>query len=311
MVFLHGDADLTERVGDDRRARLVAIRASRSPRASIALRLLAVLTVALTAQVARAAGDPAIVSVYPVAKPRGVMVTTGGWAYCLQVQALARNTGYTLICGRYARDGYLGFGLRSQRHLDWGDPAYLASFARKIAALHRRVGGPLVLIGVSYSGFGVATLASHEPWLRPSRVIVIDSYLDLVARREGLPPKHPTALEIDAATGGSLAVLRSRSVSVPGLATLVRGGTELTVIWSTSADEQREFAGATCDRNADAATLERLAGLLHEPVFGWVTQSRHGHDLWDHGRRIVAGREPGVRIALVPGKPIPPAAVCR
>ena len=259
---------------------------------------------------AQAARDQAIVSVYPVASPRGVMVTTGGWAYCLQVQALARNTGYTLICGRYARDGYLGYGLRSQRHLDWGDPAYLASFARKIATLHRRVGGPLVLIGVSYSGFGVATLASHEPWLRPNRVIVIDSYLDLVARREGLPPKHPTALEIDAATGGSTDALRSRSVSVPGLAALVRAGGELTVIWSTSPDEQREFAGATCDSHADAATLQQLADLLRAPVYGWVTRSRHGHDLWDHGRQIVAGREPGVRITFEPGKPIPSGAHC-
>ena len=60
------------------------------------------------------------------------MATTGGWAYCEQVRALARNTGYTLLCGRFVKDGYLGYGLRSQRHLDWGDPRYLASLAAKI-----------------------------------------------------------------------------------------------------------------------------------------------------------------------------------
>ena len=103
------------------------------------------------------------------------------------------HAGYTLACGRYYRDGYTGFGLRSQRHLDWGDPAYLTSYARKINALHRVVGGELVLIGVSYSGFGVATLASHHPELHPNRLIVIDSFLDLAARRmTAVPPSHGT-----------------------------------------------------------------------------------------------------------------------
>lgn len=255
--------------------------------------------------------DPAVTTVYPVAHPRGLIVTTGGWAYCLQVQALARHSGYTLLCGRYFKDGYLGYGLRPDRHLDWGDPAYLASFAQKIEALHRTIGGKLVLIGVSYSGFGVATLASHHPAIRPDRVIVIDSYLDLVARRQALPPTHPSALEIDAETGGSPAALRQRTVSVDGLATLARQGTQLTVIWSTSPDEQREFAGATCDRAADANVLEQLADTLGKPVSGWVTQSRHGHDLWDHGRAIMAGKIPGVEVTFRPGAPIPAKAFCR
>ena len=260
---------------------------------------------------ARFASDPAITTVYPVTHPRGLMATTGGWAYCLQMQALARNSRYTLICGRYARDGYLGYGLRSRRHLDWGNPAYLASFARRIAALHHKIGGPLVLIGVSYSGFGVATLASHHPELRPKRLIVIDSFLDLVARRTRLPPGQQTAREIDAETGGSVAALRARSVSVAGLADLVRHGTGLTVIWSTAPGEQREFAGATCDRAANAETLQLLANTLNTPVTAWVTQSRHGHDLWDHGREIIAGREPGVQVAFTPGRPIPADATCR
>ena len=268
------------------------------------------------AQVARAvpgsqaAPDPAIVTVYPAAHARGLMVTTGGWAYCLQVQALARHADYTLACGRYYRDGYTGPGLRSRRKLDWGNPAYLASFAAKIEALHRAVGGRLLLIGVSYSGFGVATLASHHVELHPDRVIVIDSYLDLVARRNALPRSHETAREIDAETGGSHAALQQRSVDISGLAALVRDGSQLTVIWSVSQSEQREFAGATCDRSANAGVLEKLATTLHRPVTAWVTHSRHGHDLWDNGRAIVAGRVPGQRVTLRPAAPIPANAVC-
>ena len=254
--------------------------------------------------------DPAITTVYRAPHPRGVMVTTGGWAYCLQIQALARNTGYTLLCGRYFKDGYSGYGLRAQRHLDWGDPGYLASFARKIAALHASVGGKLVLIGVSYSGFGIATLASHHPELHPDRVIVIDSFLDLVARRRALPPTHETAIEIDAETGGSDAALEQRNVSVAGLAELVRAGTQLTVIWSISPDEQKEFLGATCNQSANAGALEQLATALRSPVFGWVTESKHGYDLWDRGRAIIAGKIPGRRVTFQPGASIPAGAVC-
>lgn len=257
-----------------------------------------------------AAGSEAIVSVYPVARPRGVMATSGGWAYCQQVRLLARHTGYELLCGRYAKDGYLGYGLRPRRHLDWGNPDYLAGLAASIEAAHRQVGGELVLIGVSYSGFGVATLASRHPELRPDRLIVIDSFLDLVARRRALSPQQPTAREIDAETGGSLAELEARNVSVDGLARLVRAGTRLTVVWSVSADERREFNGATCNRAANAAVLLRLADALSRPVVGWVTDSRHGHDLWDHGRAIVAGRVPGRAEVFRPGGPVPPGAVC-
>jgi pimeloyl-ACP methyl ester carboxylesterase len=259
---------------------------------------------------ARPGVDPAVTSVYPVAHPRGLMVTTGGWPYCLQVQALAAHSGYTLLCGRYVKDGYLGYGLRAERHLDWGDPGYLASFALKIQALHRAVGGKLILIGVSYSGFGVATLASHHPELRPDRLIVVDSYLDLIARRESLPPTHPTAREIDAETGGSVTALQERTVSVAGLARLVRQGTQLTVIWSTSPGEEREFAGATCDRTANASVLGRLADVLGAPVAGWVTQNKHGHDLWDRGRAIIAGKTPGVEVTFRPGAPVPARAFC-
>jgi len=261
-------------------------------------------------QIAAAGPSPAIVTVYPVAAPRGLMVTTGGWPYCLQLQTLARREHYTLACGRYSKDGYLGFGLRSKRHLDWGDPAYLAAFAQQVGELHRKIGGELVLVGVSYSGFGVATLASHHPELRPSRVIVIDSFLDLVARRQALPPTHPTAREIDAETGGSVAALQARNVDLKGLARLIRAGTSLTVIWSISTSEQAEFAGATCDRTANAATLAALAQALDRPVTAWITHSRHGHDLWDRGRAIIAGHPPGQAISFPPDGQIPAGAIC-
>lgn len=141
------------------------------------------------AQAARIS-NPAIVTVYPVPHPRGVLATSGGWAYCLQTKALARRFDYTLVCGRYYLDGYTGYRLRSRRHLDWGDPAYLASLAARIAVVHASVGGDLVLLGVSYSGFGVATLASHHPELQPDRLIVIDSFLDLTARRAAAGPNR-------------------------------------------------------------------------------------------------------------------------
>ena len=119
-------------------------------------------------------------------------------------------------------DGYTGPGLRAERHLDWGNPAYLDSLARKVRAAHRKVGGELVLIGVSYSGFGVATLASHHPELQPDRLITIDTYLELVPRRAAIPASHQTARDIDAETSGSRSELVARSVSAAGLARLVR-----------------------------------------------------------------------------------------
>jgi pimeloyl-ACP methyl ester carboxylesterase len=253
--------------------------------------------------------DPAVASIYPVRKPRGLLATTGGWAYCLQVQALAHRFHYTLLCGRYYKDGYTGYGLRAQRRLDWGDPAYLASLATKIESLHRRVGGELVLLGVSYSGFDVAALASRHPELKPDRVIVIDSFLNLVARRAAAG-SSTTGAEIDAATGGSAAALEERSIRVAGLARLVSDGTQLTTIWSIAPGERREFHGGTCDGAANADVLAELATTLSRPVDAWVTQSRHGHDLWDSGRRIMAGHPPGRELVFLPRRGLPPGSTC-
>ena len=240
---------------------------------------------------------------------KGVVVTTGGWAYCQQLRALARRSELTLLCGRFWKDGYVGPGLRAHRHLDWGNAAYLRALAREAGTLHNRVGGELLLVGVSYSGFGVATLASHHPELRPDRLIVIDSYLDLAARRAAAAT-GATGREIDAETGGSQAALEERSVHVDRLAALLATGTRLQVIWSIAPDEAREFKGATCNLAANATVLQRLSSALAKPVPEWVTTNRHGHDLWDHGREILRGELPGKKVIFRPGGSVPPQAVC-
>jgi pimeloyl-ACP methyl ester carboxylesterase len=214
------------------------------------------------------------------------------------------------VCGRYAKDGYTGLGLRARRRLDWGNPAYLAALASSAEAERRRTGGRLVLVGVSYSGYGVAALAVRHPELRPDALVVIDSYFDLVARRRALSPGHVTAREIDAETGGGQGELRRRSADAAGLARLVRGGTRLTAVWTISEQEARLFNRATCGRDASAATLRRLAGVLGRPVAAWVTRTRHGVNFWRHGPRLVAGRPPGRRVVFRPGDDIPPGAVC-
>jgi hypothetical protein len=253
---------------------------------------------------------PAIVTTYAASGARGIMVTTGGWAYREQAPPLARRLRYTLVCGRYAKDAYTGLGLRARRRLDWGNPAYLASLAASARAQHRRTGGRLILVGVSYSGYGVAALATRHPELRPDALVVIDSYFDLVARRRALSPRHVTALEIDSETGGRQDELRRRSVDAARLARLVRSGTRLTTVWTISEQEARLFNRATCGRDASAATLRRLAGALGRPVTAWVTRTRHGVNLWRHGPRVVEGRPPGRRVVFRPGGDIPPGAVC-
>jgi pimeloyl-ACP methyl ester carboxylesterase len=239
-----------------------------------------------------------------------MLVTTGGWAYCRQMQPLARRTNYVLVCGRYARDGYTGYGRRPLRHLDWGNPQYLAAYAGAIARLHAHIPGSLILIGVSYSGFGITTLATHHPELHPDRLIIIDSYLDLVSRRRALPDAAATAREIDSETNGSTNALARRSVSAASLAQLVRSGTQLTAVWTVSPAEQREFRGATCGLHATAATLARVAVLLGRPVAAWVSQAKHGHNLWDHGRDIVAGHPPGTRFVFQLDGRVPAGAIC-
>jgi hypothetical protein len=138
---------------------------------------------------------------------------------------------------------------------------------------------------------------------------VIDSYLDLAARRAAAGT-GAIGREIDAETGASNAALEERSVRVDKLAALVATGTRLQVIWSISPDEAREFKGATCNLAANATILQRLSNALGEPVPGWVTTNRHGHDLWDHGRRILHRELPGKKVLFRPGGSVPPGVVC-
>lgn len=273
--------------------------------------VLALLACAGAAATPASQSRTAIVTTHAAVDARGVMVTSGGWGYCEQVRPLARKLRLTLVCGRYALDGYTGPGLRPRRHLDWGNPAYLADLAAAARAEHRRTKGPLVLVGVSYSGYGVAVLATRHPELRPTALVVVDSYLDLVARRKALPERHETAREIDRETGGADDELRRRSVDAAALARLVRAGTRLTSVWTVSDHEARLFAGATCGPDATAATLAKAASALGRPVPAWVTTTRHGVNLWRYGTRIVNGRPPGRLVFFRPRAGIPPDAVCR
>jgi hypothetical protein len=251
----------------------------------------------------------AVVSLFQVPRPRGLIVTTGGWLYCANTQTLAREAGYTLLCGRYFKDGYTWYNLRAKRHLDWGNPAYLAEFAADIARFHRQIAGPMVFLGVSYSGFGMATLASHHPELRPSRLIVVDSYLDLVARWRH-SADDPLGRVIVAETGPSLAAIKTRSVDLRGLAELVRHGTQLSVVWSIANKENWAFQGATCARDVDAEPLARLARLLHRAVSGWVTHGAHGFDLWNNAAAILAGHNPGREVRFPPSGAVPAGSYC-
>lgn len=257
------------------------------------------------------------------AKPQLVLMTVGGSTYCVQLETLARNVGASLVCTDYGANRYRGLGERSGRQMDWGDPAYLAEVARVPARL-RAEGvkiAQLVLIGVSYSGFGNAQLVATHPELRPTALIVVDSYLDLPARYRALPQGHETRAELERAMGGTLAerpqeyARRSPSNNLAGLARAIRGGMRFIDVWSTSAAEEREFRGATCSRLAHAQWLGQLAGLLGRPVTGYVTQLPHAHALWDRGQGLLqlAGFRPTARpltarrVSFAPGGTEPPA----
>ncbi len=228
--------------------------------------------------------------------PRIVLMTLGGPIYCLQLEALARALDASRLCLDYGPNGYEGIGERSSRREDWGDPAYLAAAARVPSRL-RQSGlkiSKLVLVGVSYSGFANAELVATHPELRPDALVVVDSYLDLPARYRALPAWHETRREIETVIGGTLAdrpeayADRSPSNHLDGLAEAIRHGMRFVDVWSVSADERREFNGATCSKAAHAEWLAELAGLLRRPILGYVTQMQHAHALWDRGREVLA-----------------------
>ncbi len=99
-------------------------------------------------------------------------------------------------------------------------------------------------------------------------------------------------------------------MDVEGLTRLVRGGTQLVLIWTISDHERRLFRGATCDRTASAETIAEVARRLERPLPVWITKTKHGHNLWDRGREIMRGNYPGTKIIFPPSGGIPPGAVC-
>ena len=167
-----------------------------------------------------------------------------------------------------------------------------------------------MLAGVSYSGYAVAVLAAKHPALRPDRLVIVDSYLDLETRRSHLADSHETAREIDRETGGTAAALLRRSPSIAGLVQLIRTGTDVRVVWTISTAERREFGGATCDATANAGALASIATRLGRPMSGWVTRGRHGVTFWRYGTRLIEGQAVGAKVVFVPGGAIPPGAVC-
>jgi pimeloyl-ACP methyl ester carboxylesterase len=258
--------------------------------------------------------------------PHVVLMTLGGPIYCLQLAALARALDASRLCLDYGPNGYEGAGERASRTEDWGDPAYLAAVARVPSRL-RQSGvkiSKLVLLGVSYSGFANAELVATHPELGPDALVLVDSYLDLPARYRALPAWHETRREIEAVIGGTLDRLpkayaeRSPSSHLAGLAAAIRHGMRFVDVWSVSAEEQREFNGATCSKAAHAERLAELAGLLHDPVAGYVTQMQHAHALWDRGREVLALAGVGsadrpftpTRMLFRPGQGPPPGSYC-
>ncbi len=260
-------------------------------------------------------------------RPQLVLLTVGGPIYCMQLESLARNVHASLVCADYGPNGYVAPGGRAARREDWGDPAYDAAVAKlpaQLAASGVKI-ARLVVAGVSYSGYANAELVATHPELRPAALIVVDSYLDLPARYQALPPYHPTRTEMENALGGTPATAqaayeaRSPSHHLATLAGLIRGGMSFVDVWSVAASEQREFRGATCSLLANAQWLSRLAGLLGRPVTGYVTRLRHAHALWDRGQGLLAlaGIRPTTRplnarrVSFAPGAGVPPGSTCR
>ena len=258
--------------------------------------------------------------------PHPLLFTLGGPIYCDQLKNLARNLDASLACTDYGPNRYEGAGRRAGRREDWGDPRYLAQVARLPAQL-RAQGvkiSKLVVVGVSYSGFANAELVASHPEIGADALVVVDSYLDLTARFDALPLHHETRTEMETVLGGTPAqrpgAYRSRSPShhLAGLASAIRHGTHLVVVWSTSPGERHEFNGATCSRLANAEWLSRLAGVLGRPVTGYVTQMQHAHALWDRGQGLLSlagiatsGKPLNARtVTFAPGAPPPSDSYC-
>ncbi|MGZ4385421.1 MAG: alpha/beta hydrolase family protein [Gaiellaceae bacterium] len=259
-------------------------------------------------------------------RPHPLLMTVGGPIYCMQIAALARYLHASRLCTDYGPNGYTTVTTRVLRKEDWGDPAYLNVVAQLPRRL-RRSGvkiSKLLLVGVSYSGYGNAELVATHPELRPAALIIIDTYLDLTSRYNALLPSHETRREMEAVIGGTPeqvpAAYASRSPSnhLDGLAQAIRSGMIFLDIWSVSPHERDEFRGATCSGAANAQWLSGLASVLGGPVTGYVTQMRHAHALWDWGKSLLslAGLKPGARplpaqaVQFWPNRPLPAGSTC-
>jgi len=246
--------------------------------------------------------------------------------YCVQIAAEAQHLGASRLCTDYGPNGYTRVGTRALRREDWGDPAYdraVAQLPDRLRALGVKI-SQLIVIGVSYSGYGNAELVATHPELHPAALLVLDSFLDLPSRYLALPPQQETRREIEAVVGHSFAedpqayLERSPSHHLEGLAQAMKAGMKLIDIWSINPSEQHEFNGATCAPSAHADWLRRLARLVGHPVTGYVTELQHGHSLWDYGRSVLALAGYGSSLRPLParaflfrvGQPIPRGSVC-
>jgi hypothetical protein len=258
--------------------------------------------------------------------PHPLLLTVGGAIYCMQLRHLARYLDASLLCTDYGPNQYKRPGERNGRLEDWGNPAYDAAVARLPARIEARgvKVSKLIVVGVSYSAFANAELVASQPRLHPAALIMIDSYLDLAARFEALPPNHETRTEIVRAVGGTPAQVpdayaeRSPSHHLATLAADIRSGMRFVDVWSVAPSEVREFRGATCSEDASARWLAQLAGTAGRPVAGYVTELPHAHALWNHGRSVLRlagiGRGapllPARRVKFRPGAPPPAASYC-
>src|SRR5262249_13898575 len=174
--------------------------------------------------------------------PHPLLLTVGGPIYCMQLRHLARCLDSSLWCTDYGPNRYERPGQRGGRLEDWGDPAYDAAVARLPARIEARgvKVSKLIVIGVSYSGFANAELVASQPRLHPAALIMIDSYLDLAARFDALPPNHETRAEIIRAMGGTPAQVpaayaqRSPSHHLATLAAEIRSGMRFIDVWSVA-----------------------------------------------------------------------------
>jgi pimeloyl-ACP methyl ester carboxylesterase len=253
-------------------------------------------------------------------------MTLGGPVYCAQATPIAVALRGSLLCPDYGQNGERSTASRGRRVEDWGDQQYLDAVARLPGEL-RQDGvkvSELVLVGASYAAYAVAELAATHPELHPRALIIVDGFLDLPERFRALRPGQPTRTEIIRALGGTLAerprIYRRRSPShhLAGLAAAVRRGMRLVDVWSVAPSGAREFNGAMCSLRSNALWLERLAGILHRPLQGYVTQLPHAYALWDWWRQLLRlarlapaeGIFPGIAVAFRPDAPVPPTSYC-